>query len=106
MNGRPIELWLDDCRDPTFFGHSGWFWVTTAAEAINVLSTGRVTIASFDHDLGFLEDGEDEESGYDVICWLESNPEFWPPEGVSVHSSNPVGAARMQQVIDRHYKKY
>ena len=55
---------------------------------------------------GFLgqvhEDGF--KSGYDVVCWLEQHPEFWPLKGVRVHSANPAGAARMRQVINRHYR--
>jgi len=47
------------------------------------------------------EDGQ--RSGYDVVCWLEEHPEFWPVDGVKVHSANPAGGKRMQQVIDRHY---
>lgn len=100
-----MRLWLDDIRDPKDFGCAGWAWAKTAEEAIALLQISNVTIASFDHDLGYLS--EDEElTGYDVICWLEANPEFWPPDGVNVHSSNPVGAARMRQVIDRHYRPH
>lgn len=97
-----MKLWLDDVRDPKNFGCKDWHWAKTVEEAVSAFRTGTVTEASLDHDLGQLSE-EDELTGYDVVCWLEANPEFWPPDGVKVHSSNPPGAARMQQVINKHY---
>ena|SRR5579885_2314117 len=108
-----MKLWLDDIRDPEMFGCIGWKWAKTADEAITLLRSGEVECASLDHDLtaeqmiygGFsgeiFEDGA--KSGYDVVCWLEQHPKFWPKGGVKVHSANPAGRKRMQQVIDRHY---
>lgn len=108
-----MKLWLDDIRNPVERGLIGWTWAKTAEEAINLLRTGEVTRASLDHDLtheqmvrgGFsgqvYEDGQ--RSGYDVVVWLEEHPEYWPPDGVAVHSANPAGASRMRQVINRHY---
>jgi len=108
-----VKIWLDDIREPWRFGCLGWTWAKTAQEAIEHFRTGTVTEASLDHDLtehqmihgGMLgevyEDGQ--QSGYDVVCWLEAHPEFWPVNGVRVHSANPAGRARMRQVIDKHY---
>lgn len=108
-----MKLWLDDIREPWKHGCIGWGWAKTAAEAIEYLKSGEVTEASLDHDLteeqmiqgGFFgkiyEDGH--KSGYDVVCWLEQHPEFWPVNGVKVHSANPAGRKRMQQIIDKHY---
>lgn len=107
-----MKLWLDDIRDPHSFAGSGWTWAKTAEEAIAFLRTGEVTRASFDHDLTWeqmkaglygeiREDGQ--KSGYDVIVWLEQHPEYWPPDGVKVHSMNAAGRKRMQLVIDAHY---
>lgn len=87
-----MRLWLDDIRTPG----PRWIWVQTAPEAIAYLISGLVTEASLDHDLGLLDCG----TGYDVILFLESCPEFWPEE-VHVHSRNPVASKRMQTVIDR-----
>lgn len=108
-----MKLWLDDIRDPKAYGHKGWVWVKTAEQAVKKFRTGKVTEASLDHDLteeqmekggmygSVYEDGQ--RSGYDVVCWLEEHPEFWPKNGVKVHSANPAGRQRMQQVIDRFY---
>ena len=107
-----MKLWLDDVRDPAAFGFVGWTWVKTAEEAIRLLATGAVSRASLDHDLtpeqtlggmfGVIRE-DDAKSGYDVVCWLEQNPQFWPPEGVHVHSMNPAGRKRMEQVVQRRY---
>lgn len=78
----------------------------TAEEAIALLATGEVTEASLDHDLSIEATlgtpAPDEQTGYTVVCWLEKHG-WWPRDGVRVHSMNPVGAARMRQVIERHY---
>ena len=51
-----------------------------------------------DHDLG------EEKTGYDVMCWLEQNLGFLPKKIVCI-SSNPVGKKRINQVIEKLYKK-
>lgn len=122
-----MKLWLDDVRDPQRYlpDWEDWTWVKTAREAIEAFQTGEVTDASLDHDLGLpscaacrrgvgqtaeqyhqvfthgCEHGEP--TGYSVVAWLEEHPEFWPINKVRVHSANPAGAARMRQVIDKHY---
>lgn len=109
-----MKLWLDDIRDPVDFGRIGWTWAKTAEEAIELLRTHPVTRASFDHDLTWeqmsagiygeiREDGQ--KSGYDVVVWLEQHPQYWPPDGVMVHSQNAAGRKRMQQVINAHYDR-
>lgn len=104
-----MKLWLDDTRPPYMWGRLGWTWAKTAEEAIQYLQTGTVTEASFDHDLAWEHMPGHEwkwpqpMTGYDLCCWLEENPEYWPPDGVTVHSMNPVGRERMKQVIARHY---
>jgi len=109
-----MKLWLDDLRDPTHYGYPDWTWVKTAEDAIAAFKTGQVERASLDHDLTVeqmnsqiygmpLADGQ--KSGYDVVLWLERNPQYWPPFGCAIHSSNPAGRARMKQVTDRHYNK-
>lgn len=102
----PIDLWLDDLRDPARFGCIGWTWAKTADEAIDLLKTGRVRRASLDHDLSVEQTlGRTLEgpSGYTVVCWMEEHG-VWPEGGVKVHSQNPVGRARMRQVIARAYE--
>jgi hypothetical protein len=118
-------LWLDDVRDPVQHGFIGAEWAKTYYEAVDLLLTGEVTRASLDHDIGACPDCVEKllhigdmttpettfynkcphaKTGYDLVCWMEEN-NVWPKYGVSVHSMNPVGRARMQQVIDAHYKR-
>lgn len=102
-----MTLWLDDIREPWKHGYVGADWFKTADTAIAALQTGRYTFASLDHDLSEaatmgMADAK-EKTGYTVVCWLEEHPEFWPKDGVKVHSMNPVGARRMREVIEAHY---
>ncbi len=102
-----VDLWLDDIRDPNNHGCIGWTWVKTADEAIALLETGTVRRASLDHDLTVdqtLGRVDREPTGYTVVCWMERN-NVWPPEGVKVHSQNPVGRANMEVVIRRAYSR-
>lgn len=100
-------LWLDDIRHPWKYGYIGAEWVKTADEAICLLSSGNVTFASLDHDLSVEatmgSPAVSERTGYTVVCWLEDHPEFWPVDGIRVHSMNPVGKARMLRVIQKRY---
>ena len=100
-----MKLWLDDIRDPNHHGCIGWTWVKTADEAIAMLDTGLVEEASLDHDLTVdqtLGKNDGEKTGYTVVCWMEANG-VWPSKGVRVHSQNPVGRKRMEDVIRRAY---
>ena len=104
-----MKLWLDDIRDPSEWNHVGWIWAKTAEQAINSFKTGLVTEASLDHDLTedqmlkggvygkIHEDGC--KSGYDVICWLEQNLQYFPIHGVVCHSANPAGRKRIEAAI-------
>ena len=83
-----INLWLDDERPAP----EGWIAARTGAEALRYLEAGVVQDASLDHDLGKGL------TGYDVVCWMERTGK-WPQGEIWVHSMNPVGRARMEQVI-------
>lgn len=104
-----MKLWLDDIRNPDELGFVGFTWVKNVEEAIALLKTGQVEFASLDHDLRvdrFPVDGSrpnwPDDSGYDVVCWIEAN-NVWPPEGCVVHSTNIGGRLRMEAVVKRHY---
>jgi hypothetical protein len=79
-------------------------WVTTAAEAIELISTGKVSEVSLDHDLGPEEAG----SGYDVAKFIEEKAFLneIPRLRWRVHSANPVGRKRMTAALtnaDRYW---
>lgn len=110
-----MKLWLDDIRDPERFGIRGWYWAHDAVEAVQALMRGDIEFASLDHDLtqdqmvigGYNARIHDDgvKSGYDVLLWLEQNPQFWPPDGIYVHSQNAAGKRRMLAAIEAHYGK-
>lgn len=110
-----MKLWLDDIRPAP----PGWYGVKNIREAKDALMSGQVTHASLDHDLGACDEcmaGRTPEqwlaehnnqampncthfgTGYDLVTWMEEN-NVWPSEAILVHSANPVGRARMQQVM-------
>lgn len=66
----------------------------TISDTIYLLKQGIVHDMSLDHDMGYGD------SGYDLLCWMERS-NTWPKGNIHVHSANPTGAARMQQVIDK-----
>ena len=89
-----LALFLDDRRSPPAGGD--WLVVRSSAEAIRLLASGEVTYISFDYDLG----GEDK--GTLVTDWLAerlaADPDF-PFPAWRVHSTNPVGAARIRAAM-------
>lgn len=90
-----ISMWLDDVRPaPT-----GWVQVRSVDAATALLQAGLVRRASLAHDLGTCAHlGGD---GYRVVDWMAEH-DVWPPDGVQVHSANPVGRERIQGVVDRY----
>lgn len=91
----PVLLWVDDERPAP----PGWVWAKTARQALKVLSSGQVTYASLDCDLGHpVENG----------VWLvKKMVQFglWPEHKVGVHSSNWEKAAEMLYIV-RHEGPY
>jgi hypothetical protein len=102
-----VKLFLDDCRKPHQCGCLGWTHAKTADEAIRLLATGKVEECDLDFDLTEkrscgIDDGS--LTGLDVLNWMEAN-NVWPPLGTRVHSLNPVGRQRMEEVIERAYRR-
>jgi len=106
-----MKLYLDDVRDTP----EGWERSYTAAECIERLAMGGVTVLSLDHDLAeehytSLEVTEewtcslDARTGYAVVLWLEEqvrdNPTFAMPK-VHLHTMNPVGREHMRKGLER-----
>jgi len=72
-------------------------WVFTAGDCIDLLCNESWDVLFLDHDLG-----DDNETGYDVACWLEARPSKQPKK-IYIHSLNPMGASRMRQAITKSY---
>ncbi len=49
-----------------------------------------------------LRDCRCHKTGYDAVSWMQ-NTGLFPPKRPTVHSMNPVGRQRMEQVIRFHY---
>lgn len=69
-------------------------------EALHVLGPWDVLL--LDHDLG---DPDPKKTGYDILCWLEENPEF-TPKNILLVTQNPVGREKMQPLVDRLLKNH
>ena len=95
-----MKVYLDDIRVPCYSSNGlnpeEWTLVKTAKEAFDLIMTGEVTEASFDHDLG-----SGQPDGYDLMKWimeavhkgeLKSVPRFF------FHTANPVGRDNMKAV--------
>lgn len=80
---------------------SSFVIVSTAKEAIKKLAEKNWDYAFLDHDLGgeiYVESGEG--TGYEVAEWLAAHPEHHP-RFVIIHSFNPAGAQKMQDVLPK-----
>jgi hypothetical protein len=102
-----MKIYLDDERPCP----EGWHLCRTFDELVHLVDSGcpdghaEITEISLDHDLGT------DKTGYDFITWFEQQhhdfPDHYPlpKNGIKIHSANPVGRQRMQQVIDKLYRK-
>jgi hypothetical protein len=91
---RRINLWLDDLRQPP----AHWKWAKDIEKAKQYFTSPQheVMIMSLDHDLG-----DDVPTGYDLVSWMADNDK-WPTEAIYLHTSNPAGRKRMENVINIH----
>lgn len=56
-----------------------------------------------DHDLASFDENGKENTGYDIVCWLEENKQYLPKK-IECVSANPVGRARITLVINALYR--
>jgi hypothetical protein len=78
----------------------------TFKDGIKQLKSSKWELLLLDHDLGcFDEKTGIEKTGYDIICWLEKNPNRLPKK-IELVTSNPVGRQRMAKVIEHLYRKF
>lgn len=97
-----MKLWLDDQWDTELERKppEGWIPVKTAQEAIDILKTGLVDEASFDHDLGDEKTGCG--NGYQVASWVEraAHDGMIPKFIWHIHTKNRVGRGNMQAALE------
>lgn len=92
------KLWIDDLRHPP--DHT-WIWVKTSQEAIDVLQSQHVDHISFDHDLGYDANGEDDKAVF-VATYIEELAAENAIHRISweVHSANPVGRKDLTAIME------
>lgn len=98
-----MKLYLDDvrdCYDPDAI-------VVRKVEHAKVLIEAvKFEHFSLDHDMGGFDMYTlNEPTGYDLLTWMIEHghmPER--PEQIGVHSMNPVGKERMQNLIRDYYR--
>ena len=67
----------------------------TYGAGVDCLRRLKLACAIFDHDLGELDDRR---NGYDLMLWAVENG--FLPNRVQIITSNPVGRAKMQQLLE------
>jgi hypothetical protein len=73
-------------------------------EGLRYLENVFIDCLYLDHDLGCFAEGR-EFTGYDLLCELERFPlSYIHPKEIKLVTSNPVGRARMEQVIRKLYE--
>ena len=73
----------------------------TFDEGIAALQQEPWDILYLDHDLG---DPDEKKTGYGIVTWLETHPQYWP-NAVQVVTSNPVGRQNIERVLQKYYTK-
>lgn len=94
-------LLIDDIRNEVFIAATYGIEVSHVAknftQGIISLVSQKWDLLLLDHDLSsYVEDVE--KTGYDVMLFLEKNPEYLPGE-IMLVTSNPVGRDKMNVVI-------
>lgn len=86
-----MKIFLDDLRSCP----KGFELCRTVKEAVALLKTGKVTLISFDHDLG------DGPNGVSLANWIEFQVYLKriPCPDWRVHSANPVGKGNIQKAM-------
>ena len=96
-----MKLWLDDIR-PIPTGYDG---AKSVNEAISMIMEAEengeeIEILDLDHDLGnYYPDGGD---AINLLDWLAERETYYP---IKIHTSNPVGRANMERIIERFWKE-
>ena len=103
------KLWHDDIRRPP---DETWNWARTNQAAYELLLRQPYAECSLDHDLGLSEYDPDlpdadmqrgwdkENDGCDLVIWMIEK-RLGPPK-ITIHSWNPIGAARMANLLRDH----
>lgn len=97
-------LWVDDIRNPPV----GMLCdiARNHKEALELLNANAYDVVYLDHDLGYFDPNGQERTGYDVlmhIVQMRMDGKAVPSE-YHLLTANPVGAERMQGIIERYLR--
>lgn len=102
-----IDVWFDNlCPAPEGFIHTKTVEDTLRVifTTYNIFQKNYIDILYINNDLG-----EDEEEGCRVLeyleAWKSKDHDFELPNRICIHSINPVVKKRIQQTIDKLYRK-
>lgn len=100
------NLLIDDMRNPgEGIIPTDCVVVRNYWEGLRYLEDVLIDCLYLDHDLGCFAEGR-EFTGYDLLCELERFPDNYIfPKEIKLVTSNPVGRARMEQVIRKLYEE-
>ena len=96
MKGKQIRIWVDDIRVPT----KEYFWTKTVKDTIIAIQEAEcmgfdIVEISLDHDAGDYGPPD----YIKVLDWLEETGRNYP---IRIHSMNPVGVEKMEQIIRKN----
>ncbi len=101
---KPIYVWIDDIRDKPQVNYVS-ITCRDYASAIDLIdyftSRGVYLMLDFDHDLG------EGKTGYDIAKYIVENQIPTDLIRYHIHSSNPVGAMNIRQLLDHYgYRRF
>lgn len=106
-----MKLWIDDLRNPAYYGHADWYWAKSNTEAIRILQSSPEPVdeIAIDHDICHTLPGDP--STLRPICCtetFEATARFLSimhrdcrctPIPITIHTSNPAGAEKIKNIL-------
>ena len=116
-----VLIWIDDIRDPQKPTWQNWIkknfgtndfditWVKSYKEFVDFVDkNGLPSNVSFDHDLGNVEDPDNEKTGYDcakyIVDYCMNNDRDIP--NYRIQSDNGPGRENIDKYLQNYHKFY
>lgn len=116
-----VLIWIDDIRDPQEPTWQNWIkknfgtndfditWVKSYKEFVDFVDkNGLPSNVSFDHDLGNVEDPDNEKTGYDcakyIVDYCMNNDRDIP--NYRIQSDNGPGRENIDKYLQNYHKFY
>ena len=116
-----VLIWIDDIRDPQESIWQNWIkknfgtndfditWIKSYKEFVDFVNkNGLPSNVSFDHDLGDVEDPDNEKTGYDCAKYIvdycmDHNRDI---PNYRIQSDNGPGAENIDKYLQNYHKFY